>query len=121
MISLFFLGAALVWAHPDAPNLNEISLKINKTLPQIYDHVTKLVSTSVENNNFSYHFILKATPSEYKLALPMVRSQILKTICSKKTEKSILLDYNTNIVFRYESDKGQTLGEFMVKPDHCKK
>lgn len=102
------------------PTLQEVSQKLNKELPENYDHATRLVSTSVENNNFYYHFILKATVEEYQKALPMVQSQIMKTVCSRPREKTLLKDYKANIIYRYESEKGTSLGEFMVRPEHCR-
>lgn len=90
-------------------------------MPQIYDHATKLITTSVENNNFYYHFLVGATKKEYDFFLPKVKSQILKTICLRKTERTILIEVNANIIYRYESDKGISLGEFMVPPEHCSK
>lgn len=99
----------------------ELSSTINKSLPETWDHATKLLRTTVENNNIFYYFVLKANEDEYKWALPKVKAQVLRTICSKPREKSILKDYQANIVYKYESDKGLTLGEFMIKPDHCHK
>lgn len=101
------------------PSLKDISVLENKSLPQIYDHATKLNTTTVENNNFYYHFLVGATQKEFDFALPKVKAQILKTICSRKTERTILKEHKANIVYRYESDKGISLGEFMVKPDFC--
>lgn len=122
MLKIIFLLMALnTFAQTSGQSLQELSAKINKTLPEIYDHATKLMSTTVENNNFYYHFMLKATKKEYKGALPHVQAQILKTICSKPTERTILLGHKANIVYRYENDKGQSLGEFMVRPSHCQK
>ncbi|MCM2349391.1 MAG: hypothetical protein NDI69_05165 [Bacteriovoracaceae bacterium] len=122
MLKIIFLLMALnTFAQTSGQSLQELSAKINKTLPEIYDHATKLMSTTVENNNFYYHFMLKATKKEYQGALPHVQAQILKTICSKATERGILLGHKANIVYRYENDKGQSLGEFMVRPGHCQK
>lgn len=103
-----------------AQNLEEFSQKLNKELPQNYDHITRLQRTTVENNNFYYHFIVGVTQEEHDRVNPKVKAQILKTICSKPREKALLKNYKANIVYKYENDKGQSLGEFMVKPDHCK-
>lgn len=103
------------------PTLEQKSSEINKALPEIYDRITKLRTTTVENNNISYHFLVDATPAEYREAFPKVRAQILRTICQKRTERSLLKDFNANIVYRYENVKGMSLGEFMVKPDFCPK
>ncbi|WPU66649.1 hypothetical protein [Peredibacter starrii] len=92
---------------------------MNKELPEIYDHMTKLMRTSVENNNFKYQFLINADQKEYNWALPKVRSQILSNICKNSRQKAILKNYSANIVYSYENVKGQSLGEFMVKPDHC--
>ncbi len=108
-----------LYAQVPRPSLKDASSEINKTLPQIYDHATKLTTTTVENNNLYYHFVVAATQKEYEDALPKVKAQILKTICSKKVERSILKEHKANIVYRYESDKGLSLGELQVKPDHC--
>lgn len=102
-------------------SLNELSLKINKELPEVYDHATKLVGTSVQNQNFYFYFILKASTDEYNWALPKVKKQVLKTICSEKRERDILIHHRANIIYRYENDKGQSLGEFMITPSHCTK
>lgn len=112
----------LLWIHSQAysqTQLKDASDQINKSLPEIYDHATKLMRTTVENNNIFYHFILNATETEFSYALPKVKAQVLSTICSKPQERTILQKYNANIVYKYESTKGTSLGEFMVKPDFC--
>lgn len=101
------------------PSLEEVSVKVNKKLPKKYDHITKLIKTSITNNVFYYHFLVGATREEYKQAEPLVRTQILKTICSKTPERTILLKHKANIVFQYETPNGESLGQFMVKPEHC--
>ena len=105
----------------NSTSLKELSLKINKELPEVYDHATKLVGTSLENKNFYFHFILNANSEEYKGALPKVKAQVLKTICSGKREREILLRHQANIIYRYESLSGQSLGEFMIPSSHCSK
>jgi hypothetical protein len=77
--------------------------------------------TSVENNHLNFDFIVIASREEFANAFPKVRSQILSTICRQKREGTALRQYKANVVFRYESEKGQSLGTFMVKPDHCPK
>lgn len=101
------------------PTLEEVSKEMNKDLPEIYDHMTKLMRTSVENNNLKYQFLINADQKEYNWALPKVRTQILSNICKNSRQKAILKNYRANIVYSYENVKGQSLGEFMVKPDHC--
>lgn len=64
---LLFLMALHSFAQSPHPEVQAYSLKINKTLPEVYDHATKLISTTVENNNFYYHFRLKATRKEESL------------------------------------------------------
>lgn len=121
---LLFTNLLIVFpaiSQPTKPTLEEISRKINKELPLDYDHATKLVATTVQNTNFYYHFTIKANLEEYKLAFPKVKAQILKTICSQPREFSILKNYKADIVYKYENEKGSTLGEFMVKPEHCLK
>lgn len=100
-------------------NLSEISTSMNKSLPEVYDPVTKLISTSVENNNFTYHFVLMANFKEYSWALPKVKASILETICSKPREKVLLKQHRANLVYSYENVEGQLLGQFMVKPEQC--
>jgi uncharacterized membrane protein YkoI len=109
------------WGQMIQRDLRDVSQELNKTLPEVYDHATKLMKTTVENNNLFYHFILNANQAEYDFALPKVRNQILSTICSKARERTILKNYKANIVYRYEDVKGLSLGEFMVKPEHCQK
>lgn len=107
------------FAQSARPSLEDISKELNKTLPEVFDPVTKLMRTTVENNNLKYNFLLDADQKEYSWALPKVRAQILSTICNKSREKTILKNYKANIVYSYENVKGQSLGEFMVKPEHC--
>lgn len=102
-------------------NLHALSEKINRSLPEVYDPVTKLVRTTVENNHLFYHFLLDANQAEYTFALPKVKAQIERTICSKPLERSILREYNASIVYKYENVKGMSLGEFMVRPEFCGK
>ena len=118
-ITLSLLLSMWLGAHVKPLSQGEYSEKINKTLPEVYDPVTKLISSSVENNNFSYHFIVAVTRAEFKQALPKVRSQILKTVCSTPREKFIFKVYKANLIYRYENLSGESLGEFMVKPLHC--
>lgn len=99
--------------------LEELSGKVNKDLPEVYDHATKLMRTSVENGNFVYQFIIGANKEEYALAMPKVRTQVMSTICKHGREKSILTLHKANIVYRYENVKGQSLGEFMIPTEHC--
>ena len=80
---LLFLMALHSIAQSTNTEIQAYSLKINKTLPEVYDHVTKLISTTVENNNFYYHFHLKATRKEFTEAKPKAQAQILKTVCSQ--------------------------------------
>ncbi len=100
-------------------SLGELSQKVNKDLPEVYDHATKLMRTTVENNNFKYHFIVGGTKAEFESAFPKVKGQILKTICSHRREKTILTVHKAGILYSYENVGGQSLGEFLVKPDFC--
>lgn len=102
-----------------AQNLKEFSDKMNKDLPQKYDSITKLQTTSVQHNNLIFHFIVDANQSEFDLAMPKVRQQIMSTICSKPREKNLLTVQKAHLIYRYENAKGQSLGEFMVRPEHC--
>lgn len=119
LLTLFIFNCSSVFPAPDTPSLKEFSEKMNSSLPEVFDHATKLMTTTVDNNNFNYHFVLNATKDEFKFAFPKVKTQILKTICSRSQERSILKNYKANIVYRYETLKGETLGQFMVKPEHC--
>lgn len=121
LLGIVMSMALIKFAHASPLLLKELSVTINKELPEIYDHATKLVGTSVQNQNFYFHFMLKARPEEYQWALPKVKKQVLQTICSTKREGEILIRHRANIIYRYESDTGQSLGEFMITPSHCKK
>lgn len=121
LLLCYLIISLSAFAQVRQPSLSELSSRINKDLPEVWDHATKLLRTTVENNNIYFHFVLKASEEEFRWALPKVKTQVLKSICSKGREKAILKDYRANIVYRYESDKGPTLGEFMIKPDHCHK
>lgn len=101
------------------PSLEEVSAKLNQDLPEIYDPVTKLRKTTVENNNLIFNFLIDANQKDYDWAMPKVKTQVEKTICSKAREKAVFRDHKANIVYRYENMKGQSLGEFMVRPEHC--
>ncbi len=119
-ILLFFMTLHS-FAQSTNTEIQAYSLKINKSLPEVYDHVTKLISTSVENNNFYYHFQLKATLKEFTEARPKANAQVLKTVCSQSRERVILQKFKANLIYRYENDKGISLGEFMIRPSHCQK
>lgn len=101
--------------------LTDLSQKVNKDLPVIYDHATKLMKTSVENDQFVYHYIIGGTQEEFDRALPMVKARIFKSACTDKVTKSVLVDLKKSLIYRYESHKGLTLGQFMISPDYCKK
>lgn len=119
ILAILFVFSVNTSASNPPKTLAEISANLNKSLPEIFDLVTKLVSTSVENNNFKYHFIIKANHKEYSWALPKVKSSILETICSRPREKLLLKQHRANIVYSYENVEGHFLGQFMVKPEHC--
>ncbi len=104
-----------------AVTLMDISQKVNKNLPVIYDSVTKLTRTTVENDYFVYHYLVDGTKEEFDRALPMVKGNITKTICRDNPNRTILVDLKKSIVYRYESPKGISLGQFMVSPSHCQK
>lgn len=99
--------------------LSSYSQTINKNLPEKFDYITVLRTTTVENNHLYYHFLLNATEEEFKGAFPKVKAQILKTVCTQSREKAILKGFKANLVYRYENQKGQSLGEFMIRPAHC--
>lgn len=102
-----------------AESLKDISDKWNKDLPEKFDSITKLQKTTTENNNFIHHFIVDANQFEFDTALPKVKQQIMSSICSKPREKHLLNVQKANLVYRYESIRGLSLGEFMVRPEHC--
>lgn len=102
------------------PTLDEVSHALNKDLPEIYDPVTKLRKTTVENNHLIFNFLIDANQKEYDWAMPKVKKQVMSTICSKSRERTIFKVHNANIVYRYENVKGQSLGEFMIRPEHCR-
>lgn len=101
-------------------SLEEFSKKVNGNLPEIYDPVTKLMRSTIENNLFVYHFLVDATPEEFKTAFPKVQSQIRSSACRLKTERTVLTQYKTGIEYRYENVKGQSLGSFIIRPDFCR-
>ena len=113
--ALFIISAALA-AEIDLKSYSE---KVNQSLPEVYDHITKLRTTSVQNNNFYFHFLVKATQAEFFQFVPRVKTQVLKTICSQSRGGTILKHYKSNLIYQYENEKGQSLGEFMVQPNHC--
>lgn len=115
----FFLLLSLSALAQVPQTLEEVSARLNRDLPEIYDPVTKLRTTTVENNNLVFNFLIDATQKQYDWAMPKVKTQVLSTICSKGRERSILRDHKANIVYRYENVKGQSLGEFLIRPDHC--
>jgi hypothetical protein len=117
-IILFFTFSAFAQI---PQSLEETSSKINRDLPEVYDHITKLRSTTAENNNLVYNFLVDVNQKEYQWAMPKVKAQVLSTICSKGRERMVLHVHNANIVYRYENVKGQSLGEFMIRPEHCPK
>jgi hypothetical protein len=117
----FFLLCLFISLAIAQVTLEEVSSRINKSLPENYDHMTRLRTTTVENNHLVFHFLVKAEKSESQWAMPKVKEQVLKTICSDSREGSVLKRQKVNIVYRYENVKGQSLGEFMVTPEHCRR
>ncbi len=119
--AIVFMSMSLTsaFAQINRPTLNDISLKMNKDLPEVWDPVTKLISTSVQNDNLYYHFKIDATQAEYDKFIPKVKAQVLSSVCSKSREKFLLKELKANLVYSYESVKGGSLGEFMVRSGHC--
>lgn len=116
---IFFFLSLSAYSQMQGLSLEEASKTINKDLPEIYDSVTKLMRTTVEYNNITYHFLVDANEKEFNWALPKVKAQVLRTICTKTREKYLLKQYKANIVYNYENVKGLSLGQFMIRPDHC--
>jgi len=117
---ILFTFSISAFAQMPRPTLEEASNTMNKDLPEVYDHVTKLRKTTVENNNLIFNFLVDANQKEYDWAMPKVRKQVMSTICSKSRERNVFKVHNANIVYRYENVKGQSLGEFMIRPEHCR-
>ena len=117
---MLLLSSLNAWGQISQTQLKEVSFQMNKSLPEVFDPVTKLISTTVENNNFKYHFVLNANHQEYSWAMPKVKKQILETVCSQKRERALLTKHKANIVYSYENVDGHLLGEFMVKTEHCR-
>jgi len=65
------------YAQAPTPDLKEFSAVINKDLPEVYDHATKLMSSTLEKKYFNYHFILNATREVYSWAMPKVQCKFL--------------------------------------------
>lgn len=99
--------------------LEQYSRKLNQSLPEIYDAVTKLRQTTVENNYVVYHFLVDASVSESNWALPKVKGQVLASVCQNAHQKNILQNFRAGIIYRYENVKGQSLGEFLIPAAHC--
>jgi hypothetical protein len=100
-------------------SLEDMSRKINLSLPEKYDHMTKLLRTRVENNVMNFDFLVNATKEEFAAAFPKVKGEVLKTVCHHSREGLILKAHKKAIIYRYENLKGQSLGEFMISPQHC--
>jgi hypothetical protein len=101
------------------PTLEEYSHKLNGSLPEVYDAVTKLRMTSVENSQLVYNFLVDASLQESSWALPKVKAQVLSRVCKNSYQKNVLQKYRTSLIYRYENLKGQSLGEFLIPPEHC--
>ena len=102
-----------------SPTLEQYSHKLNQSLPEVYDPVTKLLRTTVENQQVVYHFLVDATVSESTWALPKVKSQVLSSVCQNAHQKNILKHFRAAIIYRYENVKGQSLGELLISPAYC--
>ena len=101
--------------------LHERAELINKDLPENYDKITRLRKTTVENDELVFHFIVLATTEEFSMAFPKVKEQVLRTICRQSREGRVLRELKAPVIYRYENEKGQALGEFVVRPGHCQK
>lgn len=95
------------------------SEKLNRSLPENLDSITQLRKTSVQNNYLYYHFIVQATQVEYSNVIEKVKAQNLKAVCKQSRELIVFKTYKASLVYRYENEKGQSLGEFMIQPGHC--
>lgn len=123
LMKIFLLGMLICYttvSYPQTlPSLEEYSKNLNKELPEVYDRITKLITTTVEHHDLTYHFVIDVSQKEYQWAMPKVKEQVLKTICSQGRERSVLLRHRASLIYSYENVKGQSLGKFMVKPEHC--
>ena len=117
----FLLLFACLIASAQTPKLSEYSAKINSELPETYDKVTKLLKTTVENDDLVFHFIVLATKEEFSATHGKVKAEILRTICRHGREGRVLRELRKAVIYRYENEKGQALGELMVRPAHCEK
>lgn len=119
MLNLLFLLLTFSAFAQTPLSLDEYSRKLNSSLPEVYDPVTKLQRTTVENNHLVYHFLVNASVSESNWALPKVKSKVLEGVCQNAHQKNVLQNYKAGIIYRYENLKGQSLGEFLISPSHC--
>ena len=119
-VVLIMLVLFPLYSFAQKENLKQVSEKLNKDLPEVYDSITKLVTTTVQNNDIKFNFIVDASEQEFKEALPKVKREVLKTVCRRKTENYILNTLKANIIYSYENVKGQSLGEFVVRVGSCK-
>lgn len=117
----FLFAFLTTFVFATAPSLGEYSAKINSGLPETYDRVTKLLKTSVENDDLVFHFVILATKDEFAATHGKVKAQVLSTICRHDREGKVLRQLRKAVIYRYENEKGQALGEFMVRPAHCEK
>lgn len=116
---LFLFLCALAIAQ--TPTLEEFSQKLNSELPENFDHLTRLRKTTVENDHLIFHFLVLVNKEEFASAHPKVKQQVLSRICRDPREGRVLRQLRKPLVYRYENEKGQSLGEFVVTPEHCQK
>lgn len=117
----YFLVCSIVFsvtANDAKPSLKELSEEFNSSLPKDYDPLTKLLSTNVEDGKMVFNFAV-FFPQRMNWSLTRVKTESLKTICSKDMERKVLTEYKNKIVYRYKSITEETIGFFQVRPDHC--
>jgi len=99
--------------------IQDFSTKLNKSLPEVYDSITKLERTSVEGDFLVYHFTVDLSQSMFTEHVGKMKNRAEQSSCKNKNTHYVLTKLNKPILYKYENLKGQSLGQFQLAARRC--
>jgi hypothetical protein len=101
--------------------LSEYVSKINKDVPRILDHETRLDGAFTAKNMLVYNYTLlnyissQIDPNQLE---PNIQKSVISTLCNE-TKYNVLKEIGTEIVFRYYGKEGHFITELSQKMANC--
>jgi len=101
--------------------LSEYVSKINKDVPRVLDHETRLDGVFTTKNLLVYNYTLlnyissQIDPSQLE---PNIQKSVISTLCNE-TKYDAMKEIGTEIIFRYHGKEGRFITELSQKMANC--